>query len=69
MILWRSRGDLNNDDEDYMHLNDCKLKAVFTLGVIMVICFEPVTLVFSPNTSKLDMLKRIWIKNDFQHKA
>lgn len=48
MILWRSQGDLNSEDNgDYMHVNDYKLKAIFTLIVIMVICFEAVTLVFS----------------------
>lgn len=37
----------NEDNEDYMYLNDSKIKTIFTLGVRMIICFEEVTLAFS----------------------
>lgn len=37
----------NEDNEDYLYLNDSKIKTIFTLGVRMIICLEEVTLAFS----------------------
>lgn len=58
---------MNNEDDEYrMHLSDCKLKAIFTLGIIMMICFEAVTSVFSLTLPNYRCWKD-FRKSDLQH--